>query len=82
MTHDEAFEAARKLEAEHPDRATHRWMAHEGKDGEWTVVKLAMPRGVRIDPLKATVESKPPTPLPDDPRPLHDRNVGGPYGPA
>ncbi len=82
MTHDDAVEAARKLQAEHPDRATHGWMAHERGDGEWIVVKVAMPPGARVDPLKVTIESKPAPPPPEDPRPLHDRNVGGPYGPA
>ena len=80
MTRDEAVQAARKLAAEHPDRATHRWLPREGEDGEWAVVKVALPPGTRIDPLKATVESKPEPPPPDDPRPGHDRNVGGPYG--
>jgi len=79
VTREEATEAARKLGTEHPDRATHRWMPREGENGEWTVVKLAMPPGARIDPLKTTTESRPKPPEPDDPRTAYDRNVGGPW---
>ena len=44
------------------------------------MVRIPLPPGQRIDPLKATVETKPKPPEPDDPRTSFDRNVGGPYG--
>jgi len=79
MTRDEATQTAKRLGAEHPDRATHRWLPREAENGEWSVVKVAMPGGASIDPLKATVETKPKPPQPDDPRSAYERNVGGNY---
>ena len=56
-------------------------MAREAPDG-WHVVRLAIPGGVRLDPLNAVIEARPrPTPA-DDPRTSHDRNVGGPWAPG
>ncbi len=77
MTHDEAAAAAKQLGAEHPDRATHSWLARETGGGEWDVVKLRVPPGKRIDPLKTSVEAKPEPPQPDDPRTSIERNMGG-----
>ena len=79
MTHDEAAAAAKKLGAEHADRATHRWVPRETAGGEWDVAKIRVPPGMRIDPLKTSVEAKPKPPQPDDPRTTYDRNVGGPW---
>ena len=78
MTHDEAAAAAKKLGAEHADRATHRWVPR-AKDGGWDVAKIRVPPGMRIDPLKTSIEAKPKPPQPDDPRTTYDRNVGGPW---
>ena len=78
MTRDEAADRAAALNAEHADRARYRWMAREA-DGSWQVVRMAFPGGVRIDPLKASVESRPKPQPADDPRPLFDKNVGGPW---
>jgi hypothetical protein len=78
----EAQQIARRLAAEHPDRETHRWIAREGNDGGWEVVKVKMPPGMRVDPLKGTVETKPKPPQPDDPRSPYERNIGGPWGPV
>ena len=45
--------------------------------GEWDVAKVGLPgRG----PIVNVQEAKPRPPHPDDPRPAHWRNVGGPYG--
>ena len=35
---------------------------------------------MRIDPVRETVEAKPKPPQPGDPRPVFERDVGGPYG--
>jgi hypothetical protein len=80
MTREEAEQQAAQLNREHPDRGAHRWFAREGEDG-WHVARVSIPGGVRLDPLKGTVESKPQPEAPD-PRPAFFRDVGGPYGPG
>ena len=77
MTRKEAADECRRLAAEHPDRATHSWIAREAGDGEWEVVKLNVPAK---RPLGTVQESKPRPPSADDPRPALWRDVGGPYG--
>jgi hypothetical protein len=79
MTRAEAEKFARAQAREHPDRDTHRWMARGQPDGSWTVAKIRMPPGKRVDPLKTTTEAKPRPPQPDDPRTSYDRGVGGPW---
>jgi hypothetical protein len=78
MTRGEAEDRAKALNAEHPDRRSYRWMARAA-DGDWQVVRMAIPGGVRLDPLKAAVESRPRPQPAEDPRPLFDKNVGGPW---
>jgi hypothetical protein len=39
-------------------------------------VKVEMPPGARIDPLKTTTEAVPKPPQADDPRTAHNQNVG------
>jgi hypothetical protein len=80
MNRDDAQALAERLGREHPERATHRWVAREIADG-WEVVKVRLPEGIRRDPLKATTEAKPKPPQADDPRPSSFRQVP-PYGPA
>src|SRR4051794_1148466 len=82
MTREEAETEARRLAADHADRASHRWIARERSEGSWEVVKVKMPPGMRVDPVKATVETKPKPPQPDDPRTPYERNIGGPWGPV
>ena len=79
MTRAEAEQERDRLTREHPDRATHRWMARADGAGDWSVVKVGIPPTGRVDPLKATTEAKPKPPQPEDPRSAYDRNVGGPY---
>jgi hypothetical protein len=77
MTREEAIAEAARLAREHPDRATHSWLPREIAPGEWGVARVGVPgRG----PLVNVQEAKPRPPHPDDPRPAHWRNVGGPYG--
>jgi hypothetical protein len=78
MTRAEAVHRAKSLNAEHPDRASYRWMARTAGEN-WEVVRVAIPGGVRVDPLQATVESRPRPQPAEDPRPLFDKNVGGPW---
>jgi hypothetical protein len=78
MTRRDALDRAAALNADHPDRGRYRWMAREA-DGEWQVVRVAIPGGVRLDPLHTAVESRPQPQPAEDPRPLFDKNVGGPW---
>jgi hypothetical protein len=82
VTREEALLEAKRLAEEHPERATHRWVPRKGEEGGWEVVKVKLPPGMRVDPVKATVETKPRPPEPDDPRTPYDRNIGGPWGPV
>jgi hypothetical protein len=76
MTREEAIAEAARLAREHPDRATHSWLPREITPGDWGVAKVGVPgRG----PTVSVQEAKPRPPHPDDPRPAHWRNVGGPY---
>lgn len=68
MTRAEAEQERDRLTREHPDRATHRWMARADDAGDWSVVKVSFPPTGRVDPLKATTEAKPKPPQPEDPR--------------
>lgn len=43
MDEGEARERCEQLAAEHPDRATHRWVPIEGEDGAWSVAKINLP---------------------------------------
>ena len=55
-----------RLRDEHPERATNTWVVRERADGEWEVVRVPLPPGMRRDPLKATVEAKPKPPQSHD----------------
>jgi hypothetical protein len=79
MTRDQAEERAARLNREHPDRATHRWMARSTGAGEWQVVKLSVPNP---GPMTATTEARPRPPFPDDPRPAGPLRDVPPYGPG
>ena len=82
MTREEAVQACERLAREHPERATSRWVPREGEDGQWSVVRVPLPEGMRNEPLKETEEARPRPPQPGDPRDSVSRDVGGPYGPA
>lgn len=67
MDEGEAKELCAQLATEHPDRFTHRWAPLEGKDGEWSVVKINLPPAT--EPT-GTATRADPEPGPDDPRTL------------
>jgi len=54
-------------------------MARPDDAGDWSVVKVGIPAGSRVDPLKATTEAKPKPPQPEDPRSAMSRNIPGTY---
>ena len=68
MTRAEADLERDRLTREHPDRATHSWMVRRDAHGDWSVVKVGLPPGARVDPLCATTEAKPKPPQAEDPR--------------
>jgi hypothetical protein len=78
MNKADAENRAAALNREHAERARYRWMAHEA-GGAWEVVRMAIPGRMRLDPLTATVESRPQPEPREDPRPLFDKNAGGPW---
>jgi hypothetical protein len=78
MSREAAEAEARRLAREHPERGSHRWLARE-REGSWEVVKIPVPAGQKVDPLKTTAEAKPKPAQPEDPRTNYDRNVGGPW---
>jgi hypothetical protein len=76
----EAEQLAQQLQAEHPDRATHRFVARRSDDGDWEVAKVFLPEALRSGPFKETIAAEPrPSPA-DDPRTVHERNVPGAPG--
>jgi hypothetical protein len=77
VTEDEATELAERLNAKHPDRATHRWLARAG-DGGWEVVKIGLP-GARSAELRTEQHAAEGPPTAEDVRSSFDRNVGGPW---
>jgi hypothetical protein len=80
VTRSEAEQQARQLQAEHPDRTTHRFVARRSGDGDWEVAKVHLPEGLRGGPLKETIAATPrPSPA-DDPRTGHERRIPGTPG--
>ena len=79
MTREEAELRAAQLNAEHPDRATSRWIVKQAEGG-WDVARIALPPGMRLDPIKETTEARPDPPQAPDPRTPFERNVGGHWG--
>jgi hypothetical protein len=75
MTRDEAERRASALNA---SASGERWFARNGADG-WEVVKVALPPGVRLDPLKeATPQAT--RPAPAGPPPAYHRHFDGAGG--
>ncbi len=80
MTRDEAEREAERLQAEHPERATHHFFARESPDGGWHVARVAIPDQLRRPELRETIESKPQPSPADDPRTGHEQRAPGVSG--
>lgn len=79
MTESEARAACERLAAEHPDRATHRWVPRQGEDGSWAVARVALaPTG----PLTTETRADEAPPNADDPRTAAMQNLGPHVGPG
>jgi hypothetical protein len=75
MTREDAERGASALNAQ---GSGDRWFARKGTNG-WEVVKVALPPGIGLDPLKEAVpEAKRPTPA--GPPPAYHRHFDGAGG--
>jgi hypothetical protein len=74
VTREEAQRTRDRMAEEHPEAT---WLVTEQEPGKWSVVKVGLtpPGGAKGE----AIESRPNPPNADDPRPGHDRNVGGPW---
>jgi len=73
MTRAEAEAECRRLSAESLERETHRWALREGDNGEWSVVRIALPPATEPSGTETRGDERPTTP--DDPRPATWQNV-------
>ena len=75
MTEEQARARCTELAETSPDRGTHSWIPRKDDDGDWSVVRLAIPpsapsagtaskspesKGIRDDPRSATEQNVPP----------------------
>jgi hypothetical protein len=75
VTEDEARARCLQLASSSPDRDTHSWIPRRSSDGEWSVVRLAIPpssppegkaskspesKGIKDDPRNALEQNIPP----------------------
>jgi hypothetical protein len=80
MTRAEAEDRARTLQAEDPQRDTHRFVARPGPDGDWQVVKVELPEMLRHGKLTPEIEARPRPSYADDPRTGHEQRLPGSPG--
>jgi hypothetical protein len=73
MTRTEAEAEIRRLEAESPDRDTHRWVPRDDGDGSWSVVRIGLPPASKATGTETRGDERPATP--DDPRPAIFQNI-------
>jgi hypothetical protein len=73
MTRADAEVECKRLAAESPERETHRWVPREDKDGNWSVVRIALPPSAEATGAAVRADERPATP--DDPRPGNEQNV-------
>ena len=79
MTEQEAKEKCAKLSAESPERTTHSWVPKKGDDGEWSIIKLAVPTPGSQKLNTKTEEDV--QAIAEDPRTSINRNIpGGGFG--
>jgi hypothetical protein len=74
MTHAEAEDKVRQLQAEHPER---HFVARQSADGKWEVASVLLPKDLQPAPLTPTIDATPrPSPA-DDPRTGNERRLPG-----
>jgi hypothetical protein len=77
MKRTDAERLAIRLQAEHVDRATHRFFVRQNPDASWSVAKVLRPEQLRTPALRITTERKPHQPFADDGRSGHETRVPG-----
>jgi hypothetical protein len=73
MNEEEARERCRELAETSPDRETHSWLPRQEADGQWAVVRLAIPPARPVE-AKASKPTEPQTAR-DDPRIAFEQNI-------
>ena len=77
MTRDEAEARCKELN-ERDHLSGWHWFAQHAAGDDWRSVKIKVPAGAGLDPLKASIESRPRPEDPPDPRPGLGGNL--PFG--
>jgi hypothetical protein len=77
MTRDKAQRRAAQLQAEHPERASNRFVARERADGDWEVAKIPIPEQLRHGPYTETIAATPRPSQADDPRTGNEQRLPG-----
>jgi hypothetical protein len=77
MNRTEAQTLAARLQAQHADRASHRFFARRMNDGSWSVAKMLIPRALKHRALQTTTDHQPPQAFADDTRSGHETRVPG-----
>ena len=77
MNRSEAEQRAQQLQREHPDRATHRFVARRSAGEDWEVAKVLLPTAVRPTPLTPTIDARPQPSPAEDPRTGHEQRLPG-----
>jgi hypothetical protein len=76
VTRSEAEDHARRLQAEHPERATHRFVARCSSGSDWEVVRVLLPTQGHGSLTPTTGADSRPFPR-DDPRTGNEVRVPG-----
>jgi hypothetical protein len=77
VTRAEAEAEARRLQGEHPDRATRHFVARESAAGGWEVASVAVPEALKRSPLTPTIDASPQPSPGEDPRSGHEQRIPG-----
>jgi hypothetical protein len=77
VTRAEAEAVARRLQAEHPERATRHFVARESAGGGWEVASVVVPKELQRSPLTPTIDAGPQPSPGEDPRTGHERRIPG-----
>lgn len=72
MNEQEARQRVAELTAASPERATHSWIPRKGPDGEWAILKLAVPSPK--SPATSTAQSGDTHAAKEDPRSAMEQN--------
>ena len=77
MTRAEAESLAARLQAEHVQRRSYRFVAKRKADDSWSVAKLRLPEQLRTAPLRTKAEHPPHEAFSEDVRSGHETRIPG-----